>query len=144
MASGEPVLFDQLDAETAERLARHPGATRIAAGYTSFLAMPLIARGAVVGCATFGRAAGQPGLRPATTSRWPGSWPRGRRSASTTPGCIDRERRTALALQRGLLPGPAGRARRAWRSRAATCRSGTAWSAATGTTSSRCRAAGPR
>jgi serine phosphatase RsbU (regulator of sigma subunit) len=111
MATGEPVLYEQLDEETAERIARRPGITEVAASYTSFLAVPLIARGAVVGCATFARAATSPEFSPDDMTQ-------ARELASRAAVCIDnarlyhRERRTALALQRGLLPGqpdvPAG------------------------------------
>jgi Stage II sporulation protein E (SpoIIE)/GAF domain len=111
MATGEPVLFEQLDAEAAERIARLPGGREIAAGYSSFLTVPLAARGAVVGAMTFGRSPGSPpfGL---------GDIDLAGELASRAAVCIDnarlyhRERRTALALQQGLLPGrpqvPAG------------------------------------
>ena len=111
MVTGGPVLFDHLDGETVERIGRHPGGQEVTSGYTSFLAMPLIARGAVVGCATFGRA-------PASPAFAPGDIALAGELASRAAVCIDnarlyhRERRTALALQRGLLPGrpqvPAG------------------------------------
>ncbi len=111
MTTGQPVLYDRLDDESAQRLARRPGATEIAAGYRSFLAMPLIARGAVVGCATFGRSTASPAFSPEDIAV-------AGELASRAAVCIDnarlyhRERRTALALQRGLLPGrpdvPAG------------------------------------
>jgi serine phosphatase RsbU (regulator of sigma subunit) len=111
MATGGPVLFDRLDSETAERIGRRPGGRAIAAGYTSFLAMPLIARGVVVGCATFGRAPASPAFNPGDVTL-------AGELASRAAVCIDnarlyhRERRTALALQRALLPGrprvPAG------------------------------------
>jgi len=111
MATGEPVLYEKLDDETAERLARRPGGPEAAASYTSFLAVPLIAREAVVGCATFGRG-------PASPAFSPGDIALAGELASRAAVCIDnarlydRERRTALALQRGLLPGrpevPAG------------------------------------
>jgi GAF domain-containing protein len=111
MATGGPVLFDHLDGETIERIGRHPDGQELTSGYTSFLAMPLIARGAVVGCATFGRA-------PASPAFGPGDIALAGELASRAAVCIDnarlyhRERRTALALQRGLLPGrprvPAG------------------------------------
>jgi hypothetical protein len=111
MAAGRPVLSDHLDGAIAEPLGRHPGGSEIAAGYTSVLAVPLAARGAVVGCAVFGRTAAGPGFGPDDLAR-----------ASALAGraalCIDnarlydRERRTARALQRSLLPGrprvPAG------------------------------------
>jgi serine phosphatase RsbU (regulator of sigma subunit) len=104
MATGEPVLYDQVDDETAERLARRPGGREAAAGYTSFLAVPLIARGTVVGCATFGRTPASPAFNL-------GDLTLAGELASRAAVCIDnarlydRERRTALALQRGLLPG---------------------------------------
>ena len=111
MVTGGPVLFDHLDGETVERIGRHPDGQEVTSGYTSFLAMPLIARGAVVGCATFGRA-------PASPAFAPGDIALAGELASRAAVCIDnarlyhRERRTALALQRGLLPGrpqvPAG------------------------------------
>jgi serine phosphatase RsbU (regulator of sigma subunit) len=111
MAGSCPVLFGRLDAETGERLARHPGGRELTAGDASFLAMPLIARGAVVGCATFGRAAGRQAFGPPDITV-------AGELASRAAVCLDnarlyeRERRTAQALQQGLLPGrpkaPAG------------------------------------
>ncbi len=102
MAGRGPVLFDRLDAETAERIARRPGGRDLTAGYTAFLAMPLIARGAVVGCATFGQAR-RPAFGPADITL-------ASELASRAAVCIDNarlyegERRTARALQQGLLP----------------------------------------
>jgi serine phosphatase RsbU (regulator of sigma subunit) len=111
MAGPGPVLFSRLDAQTAGRLGRYPGGRELTTGDTSFLAMPLIARGTVVGCATFGRAGGRPAFGPADITV-------AGELASRAAVCLDnarlyeRERRTALALQRGLLPGrpkaPAG------------------------------------
>jgi serine phosphatase RsbU (regulator of sigma subunit) len=104
MATGEPVLSGQLDRETAERLARVPGGREVAAQYSSLLAMPLIARGVVVGCATFGRAPASPAFNP-------GDIALAGELASRAAVCLDnarlydRERRIALALQRSLLPG---------------------------------------
>jgi serine phosphatase RsbU (regulator of sigma subunit) len=106
MATGGPVLFDRLDSETAQRLARHPGAYQMAAGYTSFMAIPLIARGVVVGCAIFGRAPASPPFNQ-------GDIALAGELASRAAVCLDnarlydRERRTAQALQQGLLPGRA-------------------------------------
>jgi serine phosphatase RsbU (regulator of sigma subunit) len=103
MAGAGPVPYDRLDAETTQRMARHAGGRELTAGYTSFLAMPLIARGAVVGCATFGRAGGRQAFGPADITV-------AGELASRAAVCIDnarlydRERRTARALQRGLLP----------------------------------------
>jgi serine phosphatase RsbU (regulator of sigma subunit) len=97
MATGQPVLSS--------------GGPKIAAGCTSFLAMPLIARGGVVGCAVFGRAPASPAFNPGDVAL------AGALAARAAVGIdnarlYDRERRTALALQRGLLPGrpdiPAG------------------------------------
>lgn len=111
MATGGPVLFDELDSGTIERFGRHPGGRDIATGYTSFLTMPLIARGIVVGCATFGRTLASPAFNASDVTL-------AGELASRAAVCIDnarlyhRERRTALALQRALLPGrpqvPAG------------------------------------
>jgi Stage II sporulation protein E (SpoIIE)/GAF domain len=103
MATGEPILFDRLDEETAERVARRPGGPQIAAGLTSYLAAPLIARGVVVGCAIFGRAPASPAFNQ-------GDIALAAELASRAAVCIDnarlyaQERRTALALQQGLLP----------------------------------------
>jgi serine phosphatase RsbU (regulator of sigma subunit) len=104
-------LSDQLDSETAERVARRPGGQEVTASYTSFLTVPLIAREAVVGCATFARAPTSPAFNPDDVAL---AGELGSRAAM----CIDnarlyhRERRTALALQRGLMSGqpdvPAG------------------------------------
>jgi serine phosphatase RsbU (regulator of sigma subunit) len=104
METSGPVLFDELDGQTIERFGRRPGGREIAASYTSFLAMPLIARGVVVGCATFGRTLASPAFNASDITV-------AGELASRAAVCIDnarlyhRERRTALALQRGLLPG---------------------------------------
>jgi len=104
MATGEPVLSGQLDRETAERLARVPGGRQVAEQYSSLLAMPLIARGVVVGCATFARAPASPAFNP-------GDIQLAGELASRAAVCLDnarlydQERRVALALQRSLLPG---------------------------------------
>jgi serine phosphatase RsbU (regulator of sigma subunit) len=106
MASGTPVLFDRLDNETAQRLTRYPGAAEMAAGYNSHLAIPLIARGIVVGCAIFGRAPASPPFNQ-------GDIALAGELASRAAVCLDnarlydRERRTAQALQQGLRPGRA-------------------------------------
>jgi hypothetical protein len=111
MAAGRPVLYDHLDGEVVDRIASRPGGQQLTTSYTSFLAVPLVARGTVVGCATFGRLPASPGFNP-------GDITLAGELASRAAVCIDnarlyhRERRTALALQRGLLPGrpeiPAG------------------------------------
>jgi hypothetical protein len=111
MAAGRPVVYDHVDGEVVDRIASRPGGHELTTSYTSFLAVPLVARGTVVGCATFGRL-------PASPAFSPGEVTLAGELASRAAVCIDnarlyhRERRTALALQRGLLPGrpeiPAG------------------------------------
>ena len=105
MNTATPVLFDRIDSETAQRLARqHGSAAQKADRYTSYLAMPLIARGAIVGCAIFGREQASPAFNS-------GDIAVAAELASRAAVCIDnarlydRERRTAQALQQGLLPG---------------------------------------
>ena len=104
MATGKPVLSAELDRETAKRLARRDGGLRVASGYTSFLAMPLVARGAVVGCAMFGRTPASPPFSPGDLTL---AGELASRAAISIDNArlYDRERRTARALQRGLLPG---------------------------------------
>lgn len=102
MATGQPVQFGQLDDRSAARIGRRPGGSQAAGRYTSFLAMPLSARGTVVGCLLLGRTAESPSFGP-------GELTRAGELASRAAVCIDnarlyhRERRTALALQRGLM-----------------------------------------
>jgi stage II sporulation SpoE-like protein/GAF domain-containing protein len=104
MAVGEPILFDHLDGETAARIGRTPGGRETLAGYASWLATPLIARGVVVGCAIFARSPASPAFNDGDISL-------AGELASRAAVCIDnarlyaQERRTALALQQGLLPG---------------------------------------
>ena len=103
MTTGRPVRYDRLDSETAGRLARRPGGRDIGSAFTSFLAVPLEARGSVLGCATFARAAGSPGFGPVDIAL-------AGELVSRAAVCIDnarlyhRERRAAFALQQGLLP----------------------------------------
>jgi GAF domain-containing protein len=103
MATGQPVLFGEVDAETADRLARRPGGREVAGNYSSYLAMPLAARGAVIGCAVFARVAASPAFNDSDVML-------AAELASRAAMSIDnarlyhQERRTALALQRGLLP----------------------------------------
>lgn len=104
MTTGKPVLSTELDRETAKQLASRDGGLRVAAGYTSFLAMPLVARGVVVGCAMFGRTPASPPFSPGDLSL---AGELASRAAISIDNArlYDRERRTARALQRGLLPG---------------------------------------
>jgi serine phosphatase RsbU (regulator of sigma subunit) len=104
MESGRPVLHRHLDDATLQRLSASPAGQAIAAGFGWFLAVPLIARGLVVGCVIFARAAAGPKFRRADIEL-------AGQLAARAALCIDnarmynRERRIATALQRGLLPG---------------------------------------
>ena len=103
MNSGNPVLSDRLDDETAERLARRPAGREVASSYTSFLAVPLAAHGLVLGCVTFARTAGSPGFGTDDIAM-------AEELAGRTAVRIDnarlyhQERRTAFVLQQGLRP----------------------------------------
>jgi Stage II sporulation protein E (SpoIIE) len=111
MQAGSPVLSGRLDPETAGRIAGRLGGRELTSRCASLLAVPLTARGVVLGCVTFGRAAARPGFGPGDVAA-------AGELASRAAACIDnarlyhREQRTAFALQRGLLPGeprvPAG------------------------------------
>jgi hypothetical protein len=142
MSTGQPVRSDHLGRDTVDRLTRRPGGHQIAASYTTFLAVPLTARGLVLGCANFARAPAIPASGP-MTSRWPPSWPPGPRCASITPGSTTGSGGPRSPSSTACCP--ASRASRpGWRSRTATCRWGRAWWAATGMTSCRCLAGGRR
>lgn len=104
MVTRQPTVTDHLDPDTAERLTRHRGDQQAVASFTSFLAMPLAARGAVVGSATFGRTADSPPFGDADISAAGELLYRAAVSIDNAR-LYARERRTALALQRGLLPG---------------------------------------
>jgi serine phosphatase RsbU (regulator of sigma subunit) len=103
MTSGSPVVTGYLDRETADRLARRPGGREPDASYTSFLSVPLIARGVVLGCVTFARVVGTPSFEPADHEV-------AAELAAHAAVCIDnarlyhRERRVAFVLQQGLVP----------------------------------------
>lgn len=109
MTKRGPVLFYELDAETAERLARRPGTTEMFAPFTSFLAVPLIARGLVLGCANFARSAAWPGFTQTDIGL---ALELASRAAVSIDNArlYDKERRTASALQQGLLPSEPGTA----------------------------------
>jgi serine phosphatase RsbU (regulator of sigma subunit)/PAS domain-containing protein len=103
MSTGSPVVTGYLDRETADRLARRPGGREPDASYTSFLSVPLIARGVVLGCVTFARVVGRDGFTEADTEV-------AGELAAHAAVCIDnarlyhRERRVAFVLQQGLVP----------------------------------------
>lgn len=110
VASGQPVLFDRPDSGMRERASRLTGGDLLDR-YPVFLATPLAARGEVAGLLLLARAAGAPGFGPLDVAAAEGL-------ADRAGVCVDnarlytQERRTAEALQRGLLPGrvavPAG------------------------------------
>lgn len=103
MTTRLPVLFGEVDAESADRLGRRPGGREVASSYSSYLAMPLAARGTVIGCAVFARVRASPAFNDSDVIL-------AAELASRAAMSIDnarlfhQERRTALALQRGLLP----------------------------------------
>ncbi len=111
METNTPVVFDRLDDETERRLAQRPGGPELTAGLASFLSVPLTARGTVLGCMTFGRSASSPGFGPGDISAADELVSRAAMSLDNAR-LYDRERRTAVALKQGLLPGetqvPAG------------------------------------
>ncbi len=104
MATQAPAITDRLDGDAANRMARHPGGRETLADFASFLSIPLAARGAVVGCATFGRTAD---ARPFGAEDIAAVSELLHRAAISIDNArlYARERRTAQALQRGLLPG---------------------------------------
>lgn len=103
MTTRQPVLFDRLDQRTAERISHRSGGSEWAARYASFLALPLTVQDTVVGCLMFGRTTVSPSFDPAELAQ-------AAELASRAAVRIDnarlyhRERRTARALQQGLLP----------------------------------------
>jgi serine phosphatase RsbU (regulator of sigma subunit) len=103
MATGRPVLSDVLDGEAAEPATSRSNGSSTVDGYVSFLAMPLIARGITVGCAVFCRTVGSPAFNQGDVAL---AAEFGSRAAVAIDNArlYDQERRTALALQRGLLP----------------------------------------
>ncbi len=103
VAAGRPVMFDQPDAGMEERLARTGHAADLLSRYSSFLVTPLAARGEVAGLLLLARTAGTPQFSPLELAAAEGL-------AARAGVCVDnarlftQERRTAEALQRGLLP----------------------------------------
>ena len=104
MDGNRPVVFDQLDPDTTERLARRPGGLEFTSRYASFLALPLPARGVVLGCMTFCRAPSSPSFGPADIAAAEELASRAAVSIDNAR-LYDRERRSAVALQQGMLPG---------------------------------------
>ncbi|GII55619.1 hypothetical protein Pth03_40080 [Planotetraspora thailandica] len=108
MATGKPLMYPVLDKESARLIGAgdQPGREDAVADLlteSSFLAVPLKARGRVLGCAVFSR-------RPASRPFDEQDVAVAEELAARTAVCIDnarlytRERRTALTLQSSLLP----------------------------------------
>jgi len=103
LSGGDPVLFDRPDSESMARLASRPSGTEIIARYASFLAVPLAARDTAAGFMVFARTAtALPfGINDVALA--------GELAAQAAvfidnARLLHRERRTAEALQQGLLP----------------------------------------
>jgi serine phosphatase RsbU (regulator of sigma subunit) len=106
MASGKPLMYPVLDKESAHLIGASIGREDEVAELlteSSYLAVPLCARGRVLGCAVFVR-------RPRTLPFEEPDVTVAEDLAARTATCIDnarlytRERRTALTLQSSLLP----------------------------------------
>ncbi|MEV0973393.1 ATP-binding SpoIIE family protein phosphatase [Microtetraspora glauca] len=106
MATGKPLMYPQLDPDTARLIGLGFGRETLIAKLligASFLAVPLSARGRVLGCAVFTRRPGGPAFEEQDVAV-------AEELAARTAVCIDnarlytRERRTALTLQSSLLP----------------------------------------
>jgi PAS domain S-box-containing protein len=106
MSIGRPIIFASLDTQTIsrvrERLSARPHINELL-NYDSFLTVPLIARGNVLGFALLAR---RPGASPFTAA----DADLARRLGDHAAVCMDngrlydRERRTSTTLQRSLLP----------------------------------------
>ncbi|WP_238499023.1 SpoIIE family protein phosphatase [Streptosporangium soli] len=105
MATAKPILYPRMDAGTARDIAmsrRRPAVAPLLAN-SSFLVVPLQARGRVLGLVVFTRTAPSPAFHPQDVAL-------AEELAGRTALCLDnarlydRERRTALTLQSSLLP----------------------------------------
>lgn len=102
VATNSPVRFAEPDGPSLMRAARSPGGQATLAAYSSFLSVPLTARGVVQGFLGFARAAGRFSDKDVTLAR---------ELSAMAAVSIDnallygREQSMAEALQRGLLPG---------------------------------------
>ena len=109
MDTGGPVTFAEPDGPTLERL--RPDGREVVSGCSSFLAVPLTARGTVVGMLAFARDPGAPAFsrRDIATAAWLGAQAG---AAIVNALTLMRHRSIADALQRGLLaaepPMPSG------------------------------------
>ena len=136
--SGHPVAFGEPDGQTLERV--RPDGREVLSGYGSFLAVPMTARDTVTGLVVLARTPDAPAFSDrdaAVAARLGTQAGTGIANALT----LVRQRSVADALQRGLLVNKR-RYPRGSRWPGGACRPPAMSSAATGTTSSRCPAAG--
>jgi PAS domain S-box-containing protein len=106
MSTGRPIMFTDLDTQTRgrleDRVSARPRINEILS-YDSFLAVPLIARGSVLGFTVLARRPGDPLFTQADAAH-------ALMLADHAAVCMDngrlydRERRTSMTLQRSLLP----------------------------------------
>jgi Stage II sporulation protein E (SpoIIE)/PAS fold len=100
---GTAAIFDRVDEKSLDHLRHKGGNVAAVVRYTSFLSVPLTARETVVGFAVFARGPGSSAFGPQDVAVATGL-------ASRAAVCIDnarlfsREQRTAVSLQRNLLP----------------------------------------
>lgn len=101
VASGDPVMFAQLDGRTLERVASQT--REVLAGYRAFMAVPMIAAGTVAGVLIYARAAGRLAFDDNDALL-------ATRVAERAGGCIanacllHQYQRAAQAIQHALLP----------------------------------------
>jgi hypothetical protein len=116
LAGAAPVLFGRPDATTMQRV--QPGGRATLSRYTSFLTVPMTARGEPAGLLVLGRAAGAPPFQPADITAVSDLAQRAGASLADASE-FTRRRRDIEALHRGLVPAspalPAG-VELAWRS----------------------------
>lgn len=111
MTTGRPVLYKELDSQTARRVQGRSGDPRGAGDYgqkvinqyKSFVAMPLAARGTVIGCMFLCRGASVPPFSRGDVDLAATLADRAA-LAIDNARLYDNARRTAVALQRALLP----------------------------------------
>ena len=98
-----PVVFGQPDQETVARLSHRSGGDRLLSSYASFLAVPLTAAGQVAGMLLLANPASAPAFSQAEAIA-AAELADAAGVCVANAGLFTQERRTALALQRGLLP----------------------------------------
>jgi hypothetical protein len=101
LSGGGPEMFGRPDAVTLERV--RPGGRAILSHYTSFLAVPMAARGGAAGLLVLARAAGEPPFRPGDIAAITGLAARAGASLADASE-FTRRRLDSEALHRGLVP----------------------------------------